>query len=72
MIHFKSAPLYSPQFSAYSGGGLLCQLSCIGISKKLSITVEYFCYTPLSTFDPHPILNIHPTIFQMKPNHVHV
>ena len=60
------------RFSADLGEGRLRQQRGGYFQKKLSIKVGYFCYTPLSTFDPHPILNLHPTIFQMKPNHVHV
>ena len=71
IIQFKSALIFSPQFSAVLERGRLRQQGRGILKKKLSITVGYFCYAPLSTFDPHPILNLHSTIFQMKPNHVH-
>ena len=72
IVQFKSALMYSPQFSADLGRGSASPTGKGVFPKKSSIIVAYFCYSPLSTFDPHPIFILHPTIFQMKPKHVHV
>ena len=73
MIHFKYAPMYSPQFSADSGGGSASPTGRGGISRKIINHSGVFSLYPLFTFDQHPILNFSSHHFSdEKPNHVHV